>query len=152
VGALGADDAVGRVADDDHRRHGVSRQRLQRLWRRQCARSCLLPDGRARRLGLSTAQPRRRDRAMKTAGGWLLRGGALGLLAFAIFGPVASLGLWAVAIQWYFPHKLPVPWGFRYWAEVFKPTSDAFLSLGTSVVIAAFTVVVCLALAVPTGY
>jgi putative spermidine/putrescine transport system permease protein len=89
---------------------------------------------------------------MKAAAGWLVRGGALGLLAFAVFGPLANLALWAVAIQWYFPHKLPVSWGFRYWGEVFKPTSDAFASLGTSVVIALFTVVVCLALAVPAGY
>src|SRR5205807_8893779 len=78
--------------------------------------------------------------------------GALGLLAFAIFGPLANLALWAVAIQWYFPHKLPVTWGWRYWGEVFKPTSDAFASLGTSIVIALITVVVCLLLAVPAGY
>jgi len=89
---------------------------------------------------------------MKAAAGWLVRAGALGLLAFAVFGPLANLALWAVAIQWYFPHKLPVSWGFRYWGEVFKPTSDAFASLGTSIVIALFTVVVCLALAVPAGY
>jgi len=73
---------------------------------------------------------------MRTALGWLWRGSALGLLAFAVFGPLANLALWAVALQWYFPHKLPLTYGFRYWAEVFKPTSDAFASLGTSVVIA----------------
>src|SRR5207244_1459127 len=89
---------------------------------------------------------------MRAAARWLVRAGALGLLAFAVFGPLANLALWAVAIQWYFPHKLPVTWGWRYWGEVFKPTSDAFASLGTSIVIAAFTVVVCLALAVPAGY
>jgi ABC-type spermidine/putrescine transport system permease subunit II len=60
--------------------------------------------------------------------------------------------LWAVAIRWYFPHKLPLTYGFRYWGEVFKPTSDAFASLSTSVLIAAITVVVCLLLAVPAGY
>jgi hypothetical protein len=45
---------------------------------------------------------------MKAALGWLWRGSVLGILAFAIFGPLANLVLWAVAIQWYFPHKLPL--------------------------------------------
>jgi ABC-type spermidine/putrescine transport system permease subunit II len=89
---------------------------------------------------------------MKAALGWLWRGSVLGLLAFAIFGPLANLVLWAVAIQWYFPHKLPLTYGFRYWAEVFKPTSDAVASLATSIVIAVITVAVCLLLAVPAGY
>ena len=89
---------------------------------------------------------------MRAALGWVWRSTALGLLAFAIFGPLANLVLWAVAIQWYFPHKLPLTYGFRYWSEVFKPTSDAFASLGTSIEIAVITVIVCLLLAVPAGY
>ena len=89
---------------------------------------------------------------MKAALGWLWRGSVLGVLAFAIFGPLANLLLWAVAIQWYYPHKLPLTYGLRYWGEVFKPTSDAFASLGTSIVIAVITVIVCLLLAVPAGY
>jgi len=89
---------------------------------------------------------------MKAVLGWLLRGSLLGLLAFAILGPLANLALWAVAIQWYFPHKLPLTYGLRYWGEVFKPTSDTFASLGTSVVIAAITVLVCLLLAIPAGH
>jgi putative spermidine/putrescine transport system permease protein len=84
--------------------------------------------------------------------GWVLRGGLLGGLAFMVFGPLANLLLWAVAIQWYFPYKLPLTWGFKYWGEVFKPTSDAFAALGTSVLIAGVTVVLCLLLAVPAGY
>ena len=89
---------------------------------------------------------------MKATLGWLLRGGLLGILAFAIFGPLANLVLWAVAIQWYYPHKLPLTYGFRYWYDVFKPTSDAFASLGTSIEIATITVIVCLLLAIPAGY
>jgi putative spermidine/putrescine transport system permease protein len=84
--------------------------------------------------------------------GWLWRGSVLGIFAFAIFGPLANLVLWAVAIQWYFPHKLPLTYGLRYWSEVFKPTSDAIASLGTSIVIAVITVLVCLLLAIPAGY
>jgi putative spermidine/putrescine transport system permease protein len=89
---------------------------------------------------------------VKTVLPWLVRGAVLGMLAFAIFGPLANLALWAVAIQWYYPHKLPLTYGFHYWGEVFKPTSDAVAALGTSVVIAAFTVILCLAVAVPAGY
>jgi putative spermidine/putrescine transport system permease protein len=80
---------------------------------------------------------------MKAALGWLWRGSVLGVLAFAIFGPLANLVLWAVAIQWYFPHKLPLTYGLRYWGEVFKPTSDAFASLGTSIVISPSSFVYC---------
>ena len=89
---------------------------------------------------------------MRAALGWIMRGGLLGGLAFAIFGPLANLLLWAVAIQWYFPHKLPLTWGFKYWGEVFKPTSYTVTALGTSVLIACITVVVCLLMAVPAGY
>jgi putative spermidine/putrescine transport system permease protein len=89
---------------------------------------------------------------MRTALGWALRGGLLGSLAFLVFGPLANLALWAVAIRWYYPYKLPVTWGFKYWGEVFKPTSDAFAALGTSLLIASITVVVCLLLTIPAGY
>ena len=77
---------------------------------------------------------------MTLALGWLWRASVLGLLAFAVFGPLANLLLWAFAIQWYYPHRLPLAYGFRYWGEVFKPTSDAFASLSTSVLIATITV------------
>jgi putative spermidine/putrescine transport system permease protein len=89
---------------------------------------------------------------MTLALGWLWRASLLGLLAFAVFGPLANLLLWAFAIQWYYPHRLPLAYGLRYWGEVFKPTSDAFASLSTSVLIATITVVVCLLLAIPAGY
>ncbi|MFI4988048.1 MAG: ABC transporter permease [Alphaproteobacteria bacterium] len=89
---------------------------------------------------------------MRAALGWLVRGAALGTAAFAIFGPLVNLALWAVTIQWYYPHKLPLSYGFKYWGDVFKPTSDAFASLATSVLIALFTVAACLALAIPAGY
>jgi len=89
---------------------------------------------------------------MRMVFGWALRGAILGGLAFQVFGPLANLALWAVAIRWYYPYKLPVTWGFKYWGEVFKPTSNAFAALGTSLLIASITVVVCLLLAIPAGY
>src|SRR5262249_42153758 len=141
-----------RLADNDHGRHGFPRQFLQRLRHRERARLHLLFDRRSGGVDLRPAKCRRRGGAVSAATGWLWRGGLLGLLSFAIFAPLANLVLWAVAIQWYYPHKLPLTYGFRYWGEVFKPTSDAFASLGTSVLIATITVVVCLLLAIPAGY
>lgn len=84
--------------------------------------------------------------------GWLPRGLLLGLLAFAIFGPLANLGLWAVAEKWYYPHALPLEYGFGFWERVFRPRSNAMLSLANSVTIALFTVAACLAVSVPAGY
>ena len=83
---------------------------------------------------------------------WLVRGLILGLLAFIVLGPLANLVLWAAAEQWYFPHKLPVTYGTKFWEQVFKPRGDALASLVTSIWIALATVGACLALAVPAGY
>lgn len=82
----------------------------------------------------------------------LARGTILGLFAFVIFGPLANLILWAFAEQWYFPHKLPLVYGFKYWETVFRPSGDAVGALGISIGIALLTVIVCLLLAVPAGY
>ncbi len=76
----------------------------------------------------------------------------LGLLAFAIFGPITNMLLWAVAEVWYYPHKLPLEWGFSFWERVFRPEGNATESLITSVVIAMLTVVVSMLVAIPAGY
>jgi len=89
---------------------------------------------------------------LRSALAWLLRGASLGTVAFLIFGPILNLALWAVAVQWYFPYKLPLTYGLKYWYEVFKPRSDAIESLTTSILIAVFTVAACLVLAIPAGY
>lgn len=83
---------------------------------------------------------------------WIPRGIVLGLVAFAVFGPLMNLALWAFAEQWYYPHKLPVTYGFKFWNQVFKPRGDAIESLWTSIVIALTTVALCLAISVPAGY
>ena len=83
---------------------------------------------------------------------WLPRTIILVLLALVIFGPLTNLLIWAVAEQWYYPHKLPVTYGFKYCAEVFKPTGNAMLSLWTSLLIAVLTVLACLAVSIPAGY
>jgi ABC-type spermidine/putrescine transport system permease subunit II len=76
----------------------------------------------------------------------------LALFAFAIFGPLANLLLWAFAEKWYFPSKLPSEYGFSFWVRVFNPRGDALASLGTSIWIAILTVIVSLAVAIPAGY
>jgi putative spermidine/putrescine transport system permease protein len=83
---------------------------------------------------------------------WIPRGILLGLFAFAIFGPLANLVLWAVAERWFFPHALPIDYGFSFWARVFAPRGNAMGSLLTSVLIACLTVLLSLLLAVPAGY
>ncbi len=83
---------------------------------------------------------------------WLPRTIILVLLALVIFGPLTNLLIWAVAETWYYPHKLPVTYGFRYWGEVFKPTGNAMLSLWTSLLIAVLTVLTCLVVSIPAGY
>ena len=76
----------------------------------------------------------------------------LALLAFAIFGPLLNLLLWAFAERWYFPNKLPLEFGLTYWYRVFQPRGNALASLGTSVWIAVLTVAFSLAVAIPAGF
>lgn len=83
---------------------------------------------------------------------WIPRAFFLGLLAFAIFGPLTNLLLWTVTERWYFPHTLPLEYGFSYWGRVFSPRGSAMESLTNSVVVALLTVVVAMALAIPAGY
>jgi len=83
---------------------------------------------------------------------WVPRGLGLGLLAFAVFGPIGNLVLWAFAERWYFPHALPSQYGFAFWARVFAPRADAWGSLFLSLQIAVLTVAISLLLAVPAGY
>ncbi len=82
----------------------------------------------------------------------LIKAFLLGLLAFAIMGPLANLAIWAFAERWYFPFKLPVTWGLRYWEVVFRPTGVAMASLVTSILIALLTVAVALLVSIPAGY
>ena len=84
--------------------------------------------------------------------GTVLRVLLLAALAFAIVGPLANLVLWSFAERWYFPFKLPVTWGLRYWEVVFRPTGVAMASLATSISIALLTVAVALAVSIPAGY
>ena len=85
----------------------------------------------------------------RTLAGTTLKVTLLVLLAFAIIGPLANLVLWSFAERWYFPFKLPVTWGVRYWEVVFRPTGVAMGSLATSISIALLTVVVALAVSIP---
>ncbi len=83
---------------------------------------------------------------------WLPRAMVLALVALVIFGPLMNLLIWAATETWYYPHKLPVTYGPRYWYEVFKPTGNAMESLWNSLLVAVLTVLLCLAVSIPAGY
>ncbi len=53
---------------------------------------------------------------------WLPRVIVLALLAFAIFGPITNMLLWTVTEKWYFPHKLPLEYGFQLLAPRLRTT------------------------------
>lgn len=83
---------------------------------------------------------------------WIPRGLIFGLMAFFIFGPLFNMLIWTVTEKWYFPHALPLEYGFSAWGRVFAPRGGALESLGNSLIVAMLTVVVSLALAIPAGY
>lgn len=83
---------------------------------------------------------------------WIPRAIIFGLMAFFIFGPLANLLLWTVAEKWYFPHSLPLEYGFSNWAKVFAPRGGAAQSLTNSLIVAVLTVALSLLLAIPAGY
>ncbi len=83
---------------------------------------------------------------------WPIRAIALGLVAFAVFGPLANLLIWSVAEAWFWPNKLPTQWGFRFWEVVFRPSGRAMEALWLSVWIALLTTACSLALSIPAGY
>ncbi len=93
-----------------------------------------------------------RSRVSLAALWWVPRGIVFGLMAFFIFGPLANLVLWTVAEKWYFPHSLPLEYGFSSWVKVFAPRGGALDSLRNSLVVAVLTVIVSLLLAIPAGY
>lgn len=93
-----------------------------------------------------------RSRASLAALWWVPRGIIFGLMAFFIFGPLANLVLWTIAEKWYFPHSLPLEYGFSSWVKVFAPRGGALDSLRNSLVVAVLTVIVSLLLAIPAGY
>jgi putative spermidine/putrescine transport system permease protein len=108
-------------------------------------------------LDLSGGQPSVPHVSMKSGKVWTfgstaLKIAGLAVFAFLLFGPLANLVLWSVAERWYTPFKLPVSYGLRYWEVVFRPTGDAMSSLATSVTIACLTVLVALAVSIPSGY
>lgn len=83
---------------------------------------------------------------------WVPRGIIFGLMAFFIFGPLFNMLLWTVTEKWYFPHTLPLEYGFSAWQRVFEPRGGALESLANSLIVAVLTVAVSLLLAIPAGY
>lgn len=81
-----------------------------------------------------------------------IRRGAVGLilvlaLVIVIIGPLATVVLWAFAVQWRYPSLLPTQWGLLYWEETLAraDVSTAIpLSIGLALVVTLLSAVVCL--------
>jgi len=78
---------------------------------------------------------------------------------FFLFAPLFSLGIWSVALRWYWPHTLPQEIGFDYWLQALGITKS--LTLGAVNVVPAFllslgiaiiVVIITMAIAIPAGY
>jgi putative spermidine/putrescine transport system permease protein len=80
----------------------------------------------------------------------IARAAALAVAAFAIVGPLASLGVWSLAERWTYPSPWPQRFGLRYWHRML--TADFLEPLRLGVVIALAVTGLALVLAVPLGY
>ncbi len=81
------------------------------------------------------------------------------IFIFFLFAPVLSLGIWSVALRWYWPHTLPQKIGFDYWLQALGITKS--LTLGAVNVVPAFllslgiaiiVVIITMMIAIPAGY
>ena len=70
--------------------------------------------------------------------------------AFAIVGPLTSLGVWSLAERWTYPSPWPQRFGVRYWQRVLS--GDFLEPLRVGVTIAVVVTLLALALAIPLGY
>jgi len=78
---------------------------------------------------------------------------------FFLFAPLLSLGIWSIALRWYWPHTFPQEIGFDYWLQALGITKS--LTLGAvnvipafllSLVIAIVVVIITMAISIPAGY
>lgn len=78
---------------------------------------------------------------------------------FFLFAPVLSLGIWSIALRWYWPYTFPQKIGFDYWLQALGITKSLtlgavnvvpafWLSLGIAIVVVIITMVI----AIPAGY
>ena len=81
------------------------------------------------------------------------------LICFFIFGPMLGLALWSIAIEWYWPHRLPQTIGLDYWRVALGIEKAAFFgavsvidALKTSVIIALIVVSLAMLISIPAGY
>jgi len=81
------------------------------------------------------------------------------IFIFFLFAPLLSLGIWSVALRWYWPHTFPIEIGFDYWFQALGITKSLtlgavnvvpafWLSLGIAIVV----VIITMTIAIPAGY
>ncbi len=81
------------------------------------------------------------------------------ILGLVVFGPMLGLGLWSVALRWYWPHVLPQEVGLDYWLQALglqKSLAIGAVSImdafGTSMMLALISVAAVLLISTPVGY
>ena len=78
------------------------------------------------------------------------RAAILAAAAFAVLGPLVSLGVWSLAERWTAPSPWPQRFGLKYWSRML--TADFLEPLRLGVVIAVVVTALALVLAIPLGY
>ena len=78
---------------------------------------------------------------------------------FFLFAPVLSMGIWSIALRWYWPNTLPQEIGLDYWFQALGIAKS--LTLGAVNVVPAFllslsiaivVVIITMVIAIPAGY
>ena len=65
--------------------------------------------------------------------------------------PLAPLGIWSFARNWFFPNLLPQEWGLDAWRYVFSPTSRVGEGLVTSLALALVVVLLSIIVGLPAA-
>lgn len=76
---------------------------------------------------------------------------ALLLIVAVLFLPFLPLLVWSVVEGWYFPQLVPQQWTGAHWAAVLSPGSRVLQGFSQSLVIAALSTALALAVGLPAG-
>lgn len=81
----------------------------------------------------------------------MIRKNLLILIIVALFLPFLPLLVWSVVEGWYFPQLVPQQWTTAHWAAVVAPSSRVLQGCWQSLVIAALSTALALAVGLPAG-
>ncbi|MCB0082010.1 MAG: hypothetical protein KDE47_13810 [Caldilineaceae bacterium] len=81
----------------------------------------------------------------------ILRSFAICLLVIGVLAPLAPQLLWSFAFGWFFPALLPQRWELQAWRYLFSASSRVGEALLTSLMLAAFVVLLAMLIGLPAG-